>query len=364
MKDYYNILGISDEEKKLSGQEFSDLCKKKYHSLALKYHPDRWANSSEEKRKQAEEKFKDIAEANEVLSDPNKRAEYDNGGVEFNFEGFDPMDIFMRMSRMGGMGGFESPFGSFFGSNEQRVKRGTDIQVEVEMTIEEAYRGGKRVIQIPRNETCSHCHGTGSEDGRDSKCPDCNGEGFISIRRNIAHNQIAVTRTVCMKCRGTGRIINKPCHKCYGSGLETRYVTDTIDLPGGLSDNMVVVIPEKGNSPEGGKGVNGNLRVVVRVKENDYFKMFDEMNVLHYEEVPFNEAILGFEREVKCLDGSKVTVKAPQLTKDGQSFIFKGKGMPNVNNNSILGDYAVVIKYKLPDRLTDKQKEMLKNFYK
>lgn len=364
MKDYYSILGISDEEKKLNGQDFSELCKKKYHSLALKYHPDRWANASESERKEAEEKFKDIAEANEVLSDPNKRAQYDNGGTDFNFDGFDPMDIFMRMSGMGGMGGFDSPFGSFFGnSKRQRVNKGSDIQVEIELTLEEAYKGGQRTIQIPRTEKCSHCNGTGSDDGKSNLCPECNGNGFVSIKRQIGPNQISVTNTVCRKCGGIGKLIKNPCRKCNGSGLETHYVMETVDLPGGLANNTVVLVPEKGNAPEGGNGIYGNLRVVIRIKEHDYFKMADEMNVLHYEEVPFNEALLGFEKEFKCLDGSKVTVKAPQLTKHGQAFIFKGKGMPNMNNNSILGDYAVIINYKLPNKLTDKQKEMLKNFY-
>ena len=359
MKDFYKILEITDEEKEKKGEEFNAICKKHYHKLAMSLHPDRWANASEQEKKDAEEKFKDVAEAYEILSDPNKRTQYDNGGTDFDFDGFDPMDIFMRMNHMGGFG---SPFGSFFGFNEQRAKRGSDIQIEVELTLEEAYKGGKRTIQIPRNVTCTHCNGTGSEDGKEAKCPDCNGNGFVSIKRNLGPNQISVMRTVCKKCRGTGRIISNPCHKCHGNGLEINYVTDVIDLPGGVSNNMVFVVPEKGNAPDDGNGMNGNLQVIIKIKEHCYFKMADEMNVIHYEEVPFNEALIGFEREVKCLDGSKVTVKASQLTNDGKAFIFKGKGMPNVNNNSILGDYAVIIKYKLPDRLTDKQIEMLKNF--
>lgn len=365
MKDYYSILGISDEEKKLNGEEFNSICKKKYHSLALKLHPDRWANASEEERTNAEEKFKDVAEAYEVLSDPNKRAQYDNGGADFNFnfDGFDPMDIFMRMSGMGGMGGFGSHFGSFFGnSNQQRVNRGSDIQVEIEMSLEDAYKGGQRVVQIPRQDKCSHCHGTGSEDGKESICPDCQGRGFIAKQRQIAPGQMAISRGTCKACGGTGRKISKPCHKCGGSGFETHYVTEAVDLPAGYLNGMTLLLPERGNEPEGGNGVNGNLRVVVKVRDNDYFKMVDDMNVVHTEEVPFNEALLGFEREVKCLDGSKLKVTAPQLTKHGQAFIFKGKGMPNMNNNSIFGDYAVVINYKIPNRLTDKQKEMLKNF--
>ena len=360
MKDFYEILGISEEEKKLVGQEFSDLCKKRYHSLALKLHPDRWANASEEERKNAEEKFKDVAEAYEILSNPEKREQYDNGGMDFNFDGFDPMDIFMRM---GGMGGFGNPFGSFFGnSSQQRVNRGSDIQVEIEMSLEDAYKGGERIVQIPRKEKCSHCNGTGSEDGKKHTCPDCQGTGVITHKQQFGPNQFSIRREQCRKCGGTGNLVTKKCHKCNGSGYETHYVNETVDLPGGLSNGLIMLVPEKGNPSEDGNGVYGNLRILIRIKPNNYFVMADEMNVIHYEEVPFNEALIGFKKNFKCLDGSTVTVNAPELTKHGQAFIFKGKGMPNMNNNSVFGDYAVIINHKLPSKLTDKQKEMLKKF--
>lgn len=357
MKDYYDILGISEEEKKLTGQEFSDLCKKRYHKLAMQYHPDRWANASDVEKKNAEEKFKDIAEANEILSDPNKRAQYDNGGTDFNFEGIDPMEIFRRMS--GSRFGFG--FNDFFNEGPKQ-NRGSDAAVQIEITLEEAYKGGPRTIQIPKEETCSHCKGTGSDDGQDHTCPDCKGKGFISRSQQFAPGQIAIRRETCRSCGGIGHLITKACHKCHGRGLETHNISETIDLPGGLADGLVIVIPQKGNAPEGGNGVNGDLRVFIHVKPHNYFVVVDGMNIIHYEEVPFNEAMLGFKKDFKCIDGSTVTVNAPELTKHGQAFIFKGKGMPNMNNNSVFGDYAVVINYKLPNKLTDKQREMLKNF--
>lgn len=360
MKDYYKILEISDDEKKLNVEEFNSICKKKFHSLALKLHPDRLSNCTEEEKKIAEEKFKDVAEAYEVLSDPKKRAQYDNGGIDFNFEGLDPMDIFMRM---GGMGGFGNPFGSFFGGNEQRVRKGSDVQVVVEMTLEEAYNGGERTIQIPKSIKCSHCHGTGSEDGKLHKCPDCNGSGFVQEKQQFAGG-FSLRKRPCMKCMGSGKLISNICHKCNGSGYEKKYVTETIDLPKGLVDGLVVMVPELGNECDDPNGINGNLRVVIKIKEHPYFKMADDVNIIHYEEVPFVDALLGFEKDIKCIDGSTVRLKVPELTKHGEAFFFRGKGMPSYNNNNVFGDYAVVVNYKMPNKLTNSQRNMLKNFYK
>ena len=151
-KDYYSILGVSKDAT-------DDEIKKSYRKLAMKYHPDRWANGTEEEKKDAESKFKDIAEAYEVLSDPQKRNQYDNGGMDFDFGGFDPMDIFMRMSGMGG--GFGGGFGSMFGGGK-RVNKGSDVHVEVILTLEEAYEGGKRTVQVQKEKTCKHCNGNGT----------------------------------------------------------------------------------------------------------------------------------------------------------------------------------------------------------
>lgn len=361
-KDYYKILGLSEDDKKLNGDEFNKLCKKKYHELALKLHPDRWANGTEQEKKDAEEKFKDVAEAYDVLSDQQKRAQYDNGGMNFNFDGFDPMEMFRRMNEMDG--GYD-PFMGFFsrGRGGNRINKGSDIEVDVEITIEESYKGGKKDIRIKRAKPCEHCNGTGASDGKNHICSKCNGTGMETEMRQFGRGQFSMTQHQCSKCHGTGKDSNfEKCKHCKGTGLSYEYVTETIDIPRGVNDGMAFKVSGLGNAPEG-DGINGDLIVQIKLKNDGYFNRPDDVNVIHYESVPFTEALLGFKKEFKCVDGSKVTVNAKELTKPGEAFIFHGKGMPDVMGRNRYGDYAVVINYELPKSLNNKQRDLLKNFY-
>lgn len=354
-KDYYSILGV---QKDASEEDI----KKAYRKLAMQYHPDRWANGTEQEKKDAENKFKDIGEAYDVLSDPQKKAHYDNGGMDFDFGGFDPMEMFRRMSGMGGGFG-EDPFMGMFGGGRQRVNKGSDIHIEVTLTLEECYKGGKRNVQIERQSTCSHCNGTGSSDGKVHVCNTCHGSGMESEMKQFGRGQFSVISHPCTKCHGTGVDSNvSPCPMCGGSGLVGEWSIETIDVPRGVASGMAFKVDGKGNAPIGG-GINGDLIVHVKVNNDSYFERPDAVNLIHYESVPFNEALLGFSKEFRCIDGSKVTVNAKELTKHGEAFIFKGKGMPDVMGGGRYGDYAVVINYKLPEKLTDKQRELLKNFY-
>ena len=355
-KDYYEILGITEEEKKLSQSEFEKVLKKKYRSSALKYHPDRWANGTDEEKKDAEQKFKEIAEANEVLSDPQKRQMYDNGGFEFNADGFDPFEMFRNMA-----GGFGGGFGDFFGGSRQRVNRGSNVQAHVSMTLEEAYFGGDKKVTVTRQKSCVHCNGTGSADGTTSACPQCKGRGRIAKHIQLSPNSYQTFETVCQHCGGTGKKITTPCSHCNGSGLESVTTTETFDFPRGLSDGMVINVPGMGNEPNGG-GQNGDLHIIVHIYPHSYYTRPDEINLIHYDEVPFNECLLGFKKEYMAIDGTKVVVDAPELTPHGKAFIFKGKGMPYPNNPNIVCDYAVVINHKLPTKLTNEQKKKLKEF--
>lgn len=351
-KDYYEILGVDKNATE-------DEIKKKYRQLAMKYHPDRWVNASDVEKKEAEEKFKEIAEANEVLSDPQKRHQYDNGGM-FYGDGFDidPMDIFRRMSGFDDMPGF----GSFFGGGRtNRPQKGRNVSVSVNITLNEAFTGVDKDVRIPRSKKCSHCHGTGSQDGTDTKCPVCGGTGMIQQMHQMGPGSFSMTTTQCQHCNGTGKIITNPCKHCNGSGVEYETTNETIHIPKGIANGMSFSIQGLGCEPEG-DGIPGNLIVTVYVDRDDYFELADPINVIHYENVPFNEALLGFTKEFKCVDGTTVIVNAPELTKHGQSFIFKGKGMPDVNNPQLRGDYAVVINHKLPKTLTQKQRDILKNF--
>lgn len=326
----------------------------------MQWHPDRWANGTDEEKKKAEDKFKEIAEAYEVLSDPQKRAQYDNPNSGFEFQGgIDPMDIFMHMHNM--HSGFDDDFFTGFpGFGGRRVRKGEDINVNVTITLEEAYRGGKKEIQVNRAEKCDHCHGTGFEDGKDHKCPHCNGQGVIQHMEQMGPGSFSMTTNPCPYCRGTGKDGRaEVCHTCGGSGLKANYKKEVINIPPGIAQGMSMVVPGRGNAIEGGE--NGDLRVMFNVLNDGYFRRPDPVNLIHYEEVPFTEALLGFKKKFKCIDGSEVTVIAPELTPHGKSFIFKGKGMPDVNGRGI-GDYAVVINYKLPNKLTKKQKDILEHF--
>lgn len=349
-KDYYDILGVA---KNASEEEI----KKKYRSEALKWHPDRWVNGTDEEKKTAENKFKELSEAYEVLSDPQKRAQYDNGGMDFNFEGGDPMDIFRRMRESFGGGIFD---GFRFGQQRNRPKKGSDIHIDLTVSFEEAFKGIKKEVDLPKETVCEHCHGTGSEDGKTHACQHCGGSGmFQQVRRN--GNSISMFTQPCPYCEGTGKEVSEPCHECGGSGLVYNNEKETIEIPAGVSDGLTIIFNNMGNSIEG--GINGDLAVTVHVEPDPYFERIDDTNLIHYEEVPFNEAMLGFKKKFRCVDGSEVTVNAPELTEPNTPFYFRGKGMPNIHTGR-RGDYAVVIKYAFPNKFTDKQREMLKNFYK
>lgn len=365
-KNYYEILGLSDEDKNLSDKEFQEKLKKAYKAAALKWHPDRWVSGTDEEKKTAEEKFKDISEAYEVLSNLQKKTQYDNGGgFEFDGnDGFDPMDIFARMqSQFGNMGDMGDMFGGMFGNRFRgnRQRKGSNVQANITITLEEAYKGGDFDVKINKEKPCHHCNGTGSSDGKSIQCPHCHGTGVISKMNQVGRGSFQMFQSQCPHCHGTGNIISTPCPHCHGTGIEYESVTEKISIPAGISDGMTIVIPNGGNAPEGG-GINGDLYINVTVKEDSYYYRPDPLNVIHYDDVPFNECLLGFTKEYKCLDGSKVTVKADELTPHGKSFIFKRKGFANPNNPREIGDYAIVIRYKYPNKLTDKQKKALKNF--
>jgi molecular chaperone DnaJ len=341
-KDYYKILGVSKNASE-------DEIKKAYRKLAVKYHPDKLANASEKERQEGEDKFKEISEAYDILSDPQKRQQYDHGGLNLN-------DLFNQFN-----GGF-NPFGGGMGGMRQRVNKGSNVKAYVFLTLKEAYTGCNKEIKVNREKPCSKCNGTGSADGKNSTCSHCNGSGMITETVQMGPGSFSFSQRPCPFCNATGKIISKPCNHCKGTGTESESTTEQYQIPRGVVNGLIINVPGAGNAPQGGDGVNGDLLIEVVVKNDSYFERPDEINLIHRVDIPFNECILGFEKEFDAIDGTKVKVKAPELTPHGKSFIFKGKGMPHYNNPNVVGDYAVVINYKLPDKLTDEQKKKLKDF--
>ena len=335
-KNYYEILGVNENA---TEEEINKAFKK----LALKWHPDRWVDGTDDEKKTAEEKFKEISEAKDILTNPNKRKEYD-----------------MRRNGMPNMGGF-NPF-DFFNQHAQTryVVKGEDINIEVNISFKESYEGVKKEIHFKRKEHCHHCNGTGSSDGIEEKCPHCNGTGYI-VSTKKSGNMIFQTQNTCPHCHGEGKIIKTPCKHCNGTGLEEIDVVEVFDVPAGVFDNATVTLQGKGNAPKG-EGIYGNLNIHFSVSYDPYFERIDFRDVIHYENLPFYKALLGCEIECKKPDGNTIKIKVPELTKDGQEFIQYGIGFDDLVNGTGKGNYTIIIKYTYPKKLSSKQRKMLKEF--
>ena len=366
-RDYYEILNVP---KTASNDEI----KSTYRKLALKYHPDR--NKSPE----AEEKFKEISEAYAVLSDQEKRKRYDTfghvgaeevfRGSEDNFaEIFKDMgfggvgDIFEQIfGRMGGGGGGSrsDPFG--FGSrNSDRRIRGRDLLYDVEMTLENVLKGIKQQIQIPSIENCSTCSGTGASPGTSpKKCITCNGQG--QTRRVYNQNQFStfISLETCNTCHGEGKIIEKPCYVCKGNGKINKTNTINIDIPPGVEDGTTLRLSGKGEHIQG--GVNGDLLIRVHVLPHNIFKVMDEGDLMCNFDVSFIDMILGTEVPIPTLDGTE-KLKIPSCTKANSIFKIKGKGLPRYGRFG-RGNQYVKVEVNLPDKINDKQKNILKDLAK
>lgn len=346
-KDYYDILGIS---KGASDDEI----KKAYRKLAMKYHPDRNPDN-----KEAEEKFKDINEAYQVLSDPQKKSQYDQfGTTDFNggFGGSGGFDF-------SGMGGFEDIFDSFFGggfSSRRRngPERGADLEYTLNLTFEEAVFGVEKEISISKNENCENCNGTGSKPGSNAKtCDKCGGTGQVRYQRNTPLGSFVSTAT-CDKCNGTGKVITDPCSHCHGKGTVRKNKKVKIKIPAGVDTGNVLPLRGQGEPGKNG-GPTGDLYINIRVSSHKVFnrKGFD---IYIEEHISFGKASFGTELKVPTIDGD-VKYKVPAGTQSGTVFRLRGKGVPKVNGHG-RGDEYVKIIVDIPKVLNEKQKEALLAF--
>lgn len=356
-RDYYEVLGVAKGAS-------TDEIKSAYKKMALKYHPDRHVNDSEAEKKAAEEKFKEAAEAYDVLGDADKRAKYDRfghaafdgqAGPDFS-QGFGNLNDILNNLFGGAFGGF-SGFGGFGGgeSGGPKVYRGRDIRTRVRLTLEEIASGVEKEVSIERLVPCQDCHGKGARSEADIKtCPACKGTGQVKrVSQGFFGQQIVYS--TCQQCGGEGKIISKPCPTCGGQGLVRKRETVKVRIPAGVEGGMQLTVQGRGHAGKN-NGPSGNLFVVIEEIEHKDFKR-DGNDLIYTKILSIPEAVLGCETEIPCLDG-KYKVKVEPGTQSGQMVRLRGKGLPSVNS---YGNGDLYVKYIvwIPKKVTKEEKAEL-----
>ena len=350
-RDYYEVLGVD------KGADLEAI-KKAYRKMAMKYHPDRNPDN-----KEAEEKFKEVGEAYEVLSDSDKRARYDqygHAGVDPNFGGGG-----YGGSGFGGFGDFGDLgdiFGSFFGggashaSNANAPRRGENVMSRLELTFEDAAFGCEKEVSAVRIENCPNCSGSGSADGVVETCATCRGSGQVRTTQNFMGMQMQST-SVCPKCNGKGKIIKTPCNTCRGKGKVRKTQRIKVKVPAGVDEGQSVRVRGEGCVGFNG-GPNGDLLAEVYIKRHPIFTR-SNMDVLCEVPISFTQAALGAQIQVPTLDG-RVTYDIPEGTQTGTTFTLPGHGIPEVNNPRRRGNQRFTVVVETPTKLTREQKELLR----
>ena len=349
-RDYYEVLGLN------KGASDDDI-KKAYKKQARKYHPDLNPDN-----KEAEEKFKEVNEAYEVLSDPNKKSRYD----QFGHAGVDPN--FGAGGYGGGFdGGFDfgdlgDIFGSFFGggrrTNPNAPQRGESIRLSLAITFEEAAFGCEKEVTVERMDQCTTCNGNGCAPGTTPEtCPECHGTGQVQVRRQTPMGVFATT-SACSRCGGKGKIIHQPCSDCRGTGSVRKRKTIKASIPAGIDNGQTISVRGQGHAGKNG-GPAGDLLITITVKPHDLFRR-EGTSVLCDAPITFAQAVLGAELEIPTIDG-KVKYDLPEGTQSGTTFRLKGKGIPSINGRG-RGDQYVTVYIETPKNLNKEQKEALKKF--
>ena len=373
-RDYYEVLGVP---KSASADEI----KKAYRKMAIKYHPDRQTDKSEAEKKAAEEKFKEAAEAYDVLSDAEKRQKYDQfghsmgpqgfGGGGFSGGGMSMEDIFAAFGDIfGGRGGGFSGFGfedmgesrGFGGgrARRQHVNKGTDLRITVKMTLKDIMNGVDKKLKIPRLVACTHCNGTGAKDGTAfHTCQRCHGSGYVTRVQQTMMGAMQ-SQAVCPECNGEGKVISENCSYCGGQGVEKKEEVVEFHIPAGVRDGEVLTLRGKGNAPRHG-GVNGDLLIVIQ-EEKDPELIRDGNDLIYNLMLDIPTAALGGSVEIPTVEG-RARLKIPAGTQPGKVLRLRGKGLPQLNS-SVKGDLLVNVMVYIPEGLTDAEKaaiESLKN---
>ena len=339
MKDYYSILGV---EKNADEKEI----KKAYRTLSKKHHPDI------SKENGAEDKFKEVSEAYEVLGDKNKRAQYDRGGSNHGgFGGFE--DIFS------GGASTEDFFSSFFGGDRnsgraQNNSKGKDVKIRLGITLDQVEIGDQKNIKYKRNIKCVTCNGVGG--AKKDTCSICNGSGrrVERIRTQLGYIQ---NESICHNCGGRGHIVIDKCNTCNGKAYIQKEENLTIKIPNGVSQGMVFKYTEKGNE---GEKISGDLLIEFVINEHKHFKR-QNLNLIYELKVPFNLLICGASVEIPGLNNKKYSINIPKMSQPGYNLRLKGRGLPKINTVDVKGDMIVILEFEYPTGITDEELEIVSN---
>jgi len=353
-RDYYEVLGVDKNASE-------DDIKKAYRKIAIKYHPDRNPGN-----KEAEEKFKEAAEAYDVLHDPQKRQQYDQFGFDgpagmggfggFSGGGFSMDDIFSMFGDI--FGGHGSGFGGFSGGRGRAQYRGSDLRLKVRLSLQEISTGVTKKFKVKKDVTCSHCHGSGAENGSAAEtCPTCHGSGVVTRTTQSIFGMMQ-TQSTCPTCNGEGKVIKNKCRECSGSGVVKGEEVVEIKIPAGVAEGMVINVPGKGNAGKH-NGVNGDIQVFIEEEENDTF-IRDGNNLIYNLLLDFPTAALGGQMEIPTIEGTKVRIKIEPGTQPGKTLRLRGKGLPAVQGYGRgTGDLVVNVSVYVPKTLSRDEKNAL-----
>ncbi len=359
-RDYYEVLGI---DKNASEDEI----KKAYRKMAIKYHPDRNPNN-----KEAEEKFKEAAEAYEVLHDPQKRQQYDQFGFNgpqggfggFGSGGMDMDDIFSMFGDIfGGHGAGFGGFGGFGGSQEggrKRTYRGSDLRLKVRLSLQDVASGVTKKFKVRKDVVCNHCHGTGAEGSANPEtCPTCHGAGMVNRTVRSVFGMMT-TQSECPTCHGEGTIIKNKCNVCGGTGTVKGEEVVEINIPAGVEEGMVINVNGKGNAGPR-NGINGDIQVIVEEEPNDTF-VRDHQDVIYNLLLDFPTATLGGSVEIPTIDNKRVRMKVEPGTQPGKSVRLRGKGLPAVQGYGRgMGDLIVNMSVYVPKTLSKEERNAIES---